>query len=87
MVTRAEAWCFHGCVESGTQKAAQNLEIHQPSGGECRYSVHLDMCEEQKVRSLLIADVRDVAAAHLAARRATPGQRFIVSTEASSLCL
>eukprot|EP00434_Breviolum_minutum_P004456 symbB.v1.2.003927.t1/scaffold210.1/size302740/18 len=40
---------------------------------------------EQKVRSLLIADVRDVAAAHLAARRATPGQRFIVSTEVRPL--
>ncbi len=52
----------------------------------CRVSIRVDMGEEQKVRSLLIADVRDVAAAHLAARRAKPGQRFIVSTEASSLC-
>ena len=37
------------------------------------------------MRSLLISDVRDVAAAHLAAAKATPGQRFIVSTEASLL--
>lgn len=40
---------------------------------------------EQKVRSLLISDVRDVAAAHLAAAKTTPGQRFIVSTEVRPL--
>ena len=35
------------------------------------------------MRSLLIADVRDVAAAHIAAAKAEPGGRYIVSTEAT----